>query len=122
MALESVLEKPECRECRIAVADQFGDESYLRQALMTRGRQVELIQAVRAEADPAVAAASILARAAFLRAMEGLSKKVGITLPRGATHVIPTGRKVYAQGGLDLLRQVAKLHFKTTEQVVGSRD
>ncbi len=66
-----------------------------------------------------MAAASVLARATFLRAMEGLSKRVGVTLPRGATHVIPTGKKLYAQGGLELLGQVAKLHFKTTGQITG---
>lgn len=119
-ALESLLGNPACQECRLAVADQFGDESYLQQALMQRGREVELVQAVRAESDPAVAAASVLARAAFLRGLEALSRRVGMALPRGATHVLPAGRRVYAQGGLPLLGQVAKLHFKTTRQVVGA--
>jgi ribonuclease HIII len=119
-ALESLLESPECRDCRLAVADKFGDESYLQHALMARGRQVQLIQEVRAESDPAVAAASLLARVAFLDNMEALSQRVGVTLPRGATHVIPTARTLYRQGGQELLGQVAKLHFKTTKQVVNS--
>ena len=105
-------------DCNLAVTDQFGDESYLEHSLMKRGKQIRLLQRVRAEDDPAVAAASVLARAAFLRAMERLSAETGFTLPRGATHVLPTARQVLEKGGEELLRQVAKLHFKTTKQVL----
>lgn len=115
-ALESLLEKAECQECGVAITDKFGDESYLQRSLMARGRQVRLVQEVRAESDPAVAAASVLARAAFLRGLHGLSARLGRELPRGATHVLPSARAVYAEGGLELLGQVAKLHFKTTQQ------
>jgi ribonuclease HIII len=103
------------------VADQFGDERFLRDSLMKRGREIELIQQVRAETDPAVAAASTLARAAFIRALERLSAEAGIELPRGATHVVQAAREVYRKGGEELLRRVAKVHFKTTKEVVESR-
>ena len=116
-AIENVLGKQP--DCRLAVADQFGDERFLQESLMKRGRQITLVQQVRAEEDPAVAAASVLARAAFIRALERLSAEAGVELPRGATHVIPAARQVYRKGGEELLRQVAKLHFKTTKQVVG---
>jgi ribonuclease HIII len=116
-AIENVLEKQP--GCRLAVADQFGDERFLEESLMKRGRQIELVQQVRAEEDPAVAAASTLARAAFIRALKRLSSDAGIDLPRGATHVLPAAREIYGQGGEALLRQVAKVHFKTTKQVVG---
>ena len=118
-AIESLLAHPACAECTLALTDKFGDESHLRRSVMARGRQLELVQEVRAEADPAVAAASVLARAAFLRAMDRLSAEVGFELPRGATHVLPTARQAYRTGGLPLLGQVAKLHFKTTLQVTG---
>ncbi|HUU54206.1 MAG TPA: ribonuclease HIII [Armatimonadota bacterium] len=116
-AIENVLEKKP--DCPLAVTDQFGDESYLRQSLMTRGRGIRLLQRVRAEDDPAVGAASTLARAAFVRSLERLSAETGITLPRGAAHVVPTARQIYDTGGEELLRRVAKWHFKTTKQVVG---
>jgi len=48
------------------------------------------------------------------------AKEIGVALPKGATHVLPTGRRLYAQGGIELLRTVAKLHFKTTQQITGS--
>ncbi len=111
---------PEAIECRLAVTDQFGDERFLLNSLMKRGREIELIQQVRAEEDPAVAAASILARAGFIRALERLSAEVGIELPRGATHVLGAAREVCRKGGETLLRRVAKVHFKTTKQVIGS--
>ncbi len=133
-AVESVLEKLEqdgkerrlepalpgdaAPGCRLAVADQFGDERFLQESLMRRGRQIELVQQVRAEEDPAVAAASVLARAGFVRALERLSAEVGIELPRGATHVIQAAREVYRKGGEGLLRRVAKVHFKTTKEVI----
>jgi ribonuclease HIII len=114
-AIESLLSRV---SAEVAVADKFGDESYLARSLMARGRQLRLIQEVRAEADPAVAAASVLARAAFLRALHGLSARVGVELPKGATHVLPAAREVFAKGGVRLLGEVAKVHFRTTKQVV----
>jgi len=117
-ALENLLQQ--VPDCRLAVTDQFGDESYLKDSLMKLGRAIELRQRVRAEDDPAVAAASLLARAAFVRGLGKLSSGVGIELPRGATHVIPVARRVYEKGGEQLLATVAKLHFKTTKQVVPS--
>ncbi len=113
-AIENVLSQV---KCGLAVADQFGDEHFLEESLMKQGRKIRILQRVRAEDDPAVAAASILARAAFLRSLEKLSDVAGISLPRGATHVLPAGRQVLESGGEELLRQVAKLHFKTTKQL-----
>ena len=116
-AIEDVLEKKP--DCALAVTDQFGNESYVEQSLMKRGRRIRLIQRVRAEDDPAVAAASTIARAAFVRSLERLSAEAGVELPRGAVHVVPVGREIYERGGEELLRRVAKWHFKTTKQVVG---
>ena len=115
-AIENVLVKEP--GCRLAIADQFGDERFLKESLMKRGREIELVQQVRAEEDPAVAAASVLARAAFVRGLERLSGEAGVNLPKGATHVLPAAREVYAEGGEEMLRRFAKVHFKTTKQVI----
>jgi ribonuclease HIII len=114
--LENLLEKS---PCSLAVCDQFGDERYINSALMEKGRAITLIQMHRAEADLAVAAASILARDTFLRKLKELSEKYGITLPKGATHVIEPGKTFVAAHGQAELVKVAKLHFKTTEKVIG---
>jgi ribonuclease HIII len=115
-AIENLLLK---HEAKLAVSDQFGDESYLKNALMQKGKQVKLIQRHRAEADLAVAAASIFARAEFLKRMDELSEKAGIVLPRGASEqVIEAGKKLVAKLGVNGLDEFAKTHFKTTQQLI----
>ncbi len=115
--LEKVLEKA---PCDLAIADQFGNESYLRNALGEKGRQIRLEQRTHAESDAAVAAASILARADFVRRMEQLSRRVGKTLPKGAfdPSIITIGQEIVAKGGEAALAEVAKLHFKTTKTIL----
>jgi ribonuclease HIII len=73
----------------------------------------------RAESDAAVASASILARARYLEEMDRLSERVGFELPRGATHVVGAARRVYEERGMEGLAEAAKVHFATTERVVG---
>jgi len=102
----------------VALSDQFGDPHYIEQSLMQRGRQIRLLQTPRAERDPAVAAASVLARARFLEGLERLSAEVGVALPKGATHVLPVARQLLAAGGMPLLERVAKVHFRTTRQAL----
>ena len=104
-------------DCDLVVSDQFGDESYLRESLMREGRKVRLVQVPRAEADPVVAAASVVARSVFLEMLRSLSRRVGVDLPKGAVHVVPAAQKVLEKGGMELLGQVAKLHFRTTKQL-----
>jgi ribonuclease HIII len=115
--LERVLEKV---TCDLAIADQFGNESYLRNALGERGRQIRLEQHPHAESDMAVAAASILARAEFVRKMEQLSRQVGKKLPKGAfdPSIITIGREIVARGGEAALAEVAKVHFKITQKIL----
>ncbi len=109
----------ETQQATHAISDQFADPSYLRSMLEKKGVQIELISMPRAESDIAVAAASILARAEFLRRLRALGDDVGCELPKGATNVIPTGKKLVQQHGQEVLTKVAKLHFKTTAQVLG---
>ena len=117
-ALENLLEKVDCHR---VVADQFGDERFLNNALMSKGRAVTLIQKPRAEEEVAVAAASILARAEFLRRLQELGTRYGVTLPKGASDaVIQAAKKFVEKYGGNELRQVAKLHCRTTESVLGS--
>jgi len=103
---------------RLAVTDKFGDESRVAAALMPRGRAVELVQKVRAEEDPAVAAASIVARAEFLRRLAQLSARAGFPLPKGASaSVEEAARRLAREKGADALGAFVKLHFKTTSRL-----
>lgn len=106
-------------DCNTAVADQFGDPGYIRDSLMARGRQIDLIQAHKAERDLAVAAASIIARDTFLRKREELSKAYGVQFPKGSSNVIEFGKKLVEEHGAVILANVAKLHFGTTIQITG---
>jgi ribonuclease HIII len=117
-AIEQVLEQ--APDATAAVSDQFGDESLIRDALFKRGRAVQLVQMHRAERDPAVAAASVLARAEFLRRLGRLSRDAGVRLPKGASAAVEAAaRAVVAARGAEALRDIAKLHFRTTARVVG---
>jgi ribonuclease HIII len=117
-AIEEVLAR--APDASAAVADQFGDESLIRRALFERGRQVRLVQMPRAERDPAVAAASILARAEFLRRLDQLGRSAGVRLPKGASAAVDsTARSLVQERGRGILTEVAKEHFKTTQRVTG---
>jgi ribonuclease HIII len=114
-AIENVLEQ---RPCRLVISDQFADPAGLKRQLFEKGRTIELRSMVRAESDIAVAAASILARAEFLNRLKRLGEDTGIGLPKGASaQVVEAGRRVFRERGNEGLMQVAKLHFKTTDQV-----
>lgn len=118
--IEDLLEKHE--DVRHAVCDKFADESVIRRALLTRGRTITVHQHVRAEADPAVAAASIIARDEFMRRMAQLEAKAGCRLPLGASDergILEAARHIVAGEGSSGLKKYAKLHFKTTEKMRG---
>jgi len=102
-----------------AVTDKFGDERFVRNALLKKGRGIELVQMPRAEDDPAVAAASILARAGFLERLQALAREVGAELPKGASAAVEEAavRLVRAKGP-GILDKVAKMHFKTATRVL----
>jgi len=105
--------------CDRAVVDRFGNVRYVEEALGAAAEGLTLIQVPRAEANPAVACASFLARAAFLRSLARLSDDVGVDLLPGASKEVEAcARKVVAVGGRELLSKVAKLHFKTTQRVL----
>ncbi len=115
--VENLLEMVECENI---IVDQFAKEYLLGSRLLTkkRGGKLNLIQMPRAEANLAVAAASILARDRFLTWIENMARKYGL-LPKGASPaVVETGRAIVARFGKEELQTVAKLHFKTTEQVM----
>ncbi|MFH1125838.1 MAG: ribonuclease HIII [Candidatus Altiarchaeota archaeon] len=112
--IENLLQKV---DCKTVISDQFGDKEFLEGRLMEKGRTINLIQKPHAEEDVAVAAASILARAEFLRSLERLSTQIGFRLPKGATNVIETARKISEKYGIEFLSKVAKTHFKTMEKI-----
>jgi ribonuclease HIII len=115
-AIENLLEK--VPGCPRVVSDQFADARLLERAVFARGRSIELQQRVRAEADAAVAAASILARERFLTWLADHSKEIGVTLPRGVSSAVKAAaRDIVARHGAEKLRSLVKLHFRTVAEV-----
>ncbi len=102
-----------------AISDQFGPTRQIERALMKKGRTIKLEQRPRAESDPAVAAASILARAGFLRALRDIQKKFGIVIPKGASpQVRQAAQTIVTKAGPTALLDIAKCHFKTADDVL----
>lgn len=99
------------------VIDKFAADSVMRKAL--GDMDVAMVQAARAERNAAVAAASIVARAEFLLAMDELGETVGAKLHKGAgAPVDKVGAQLVRDHGYDVLETVAKLHFKNTNKIM----
>jgi ribonuclease HIII len=108
---------PDASKVRIVV-DQFGDASHVTRALGPMGRRASFTMRPGGESNPAVAAASFLARAAFLRGFaEAAALSGDERLPRGASdpRIVPTARRLLREGGEAWLGKLAKLHFRVTE-------
>jgi ribonuclease HIII len=116
--LENLIElRPDCTR---ALADQFANPRVTERALLEKGRRIELRQRTKAESDPAVAAASILARERFIDWLERAGRQHGLTFPRGASAAVKQAAAQYLTGReRSELARVAKTHFKTAAEIVG---
>jgi len=104
-----------------AISDQFAaDKATVANALMSLGRDIELIQRHKAEADLAVAAASILARHEFVTRLAALEKQFGMKFPKGASGAVDeAAREFVARHGTEGLANVAKMHFRNAFRAQG---
>lgn len=98
------------------LVDKFANERVMRAALA--GTPVQLEQETRAERNPAVAAASIIARQEFLLALREMSAECGVELRKGAGAPVDGAGVAYAEmHGFEALARVAKMHFKNTGKI-----
>ncbi len=104
-----------------AISDQFAaDKSTVERALMKLGKNLTLEQRHKAEADMAVAAASIVARHEFVSRLASLEKTYGVPLPKGASPAVEAAARTFVERhGADALPKVAKMHFRTSYRVLG---
>ncbi len=108
-------------DCPRAVADQFGAKQVIERALMKKGRSIKLEQRHKAESDIAVAAASVLAREAFLRGLGRLGETHGIQAHKGASEQVKASAiELVKKAGPEVLLKACKCHFKTTDQVLAA--
>lgn len=105
--------------CRSVIIDQFADEHVVETALKRKSLKVSLTQRHRGEEDLVVAAASILARDAFVEGLHKLGRDFDLTLPKGASAAtIAAGKKFVDRYGKEMLSSVGKLHFKTLDAIL----
>jgi ribonuclease HIII len=104
-----------------AISDQFAaSKDVVGKALMSLGREIELVQRHKAESDLAVAAASILARDEFVKRLTALEKEFGCKFPKGASAAVDAAAKEFvAKDGAKNLAKVAKMHFRTALRAQG---
>ena len=115
-AIEELHKKTQCQNILI---DQFANEVVVESALAKKKLRLNLDQRHQGEEDPVVAAASILARDAFLHGIEALGKKVSMELPKGASkQVVAAGKRLVHQHGPNILKEVGKLHFRTRNEIL----
>ncbi len=104
-----------------AISDQFAaSKSVIEKALMTAGREIELVQRHKAEEDIAVAAASILARDEFVKGLAKLEHQYAIKLPKGASAAVDAAAKQFVEErGVENLGRISKMHFRTALRAQG---
>jgi len=102
--------------------DQFTEQPLVQRELERKEvKNFELRMRTKAEEDPVVAAASVVARAEFVRQMHELSKRFGAKLQKGAGPLVKEqAHEIIKKFGARALGDYAKLHFRTAYEVVSA--
>lgn len=119
-ALNKLLQKISPTTPDYLLIDQFAERGVYYNYLKGQRNIVEqnVLFSTKAEnLHVSVAAASIIARYAFLNEMDALSAQVGVTLPKGAgAKVDAVAARILQQQGEDALKRVTKWHFANTDK------
>jgi ribonuclease HIII len=102
--------------------DQFTKQPLVQRELAKMGvKDFDLQMRTKAEEDPVVAAASVVARAEYVRQMHALSRKFGGPLQKGAGPLVKVqAAQIIERFGARSLGEFAKLHFRTAYEVVAA--
>lgn len=122
VAIKNVLKKMEPVKPEAIFIDQFAQPdvffNYLKGQEMFEADKIYLSTGAESM-HVSVAAASILARAAFVKQFEKLSEKAGFVLPKGAGPAVDTAAaKLIMAKGQEALKEFTKLHFANTEKAL----
>lgn len=102
----------------LVLVDKFADDKLVASRL--RGVDVELHQRTKAEREPVVAAASVIARNLFVEGLKKLSEECAVDLHKGAGDPTDRSAREFVRlHGREGLVKVAKLHFKNTQKIRG---
>lgn len=102
--------------------DQFTEQPLTQRELARKGvANFDLQMRTKAEEDPVVAAASVVARAEYVRQMKQLSERFGSKLQKGASALVKEqAADIIRRFGARALGDFAKLHFRTAYEVVAA--
>lgn len=115
--IEALQQKTSCKK---VVVDQFSEAPLVENVLKRKKIEIDFTKRTKAESDPVVAAASILARDAFVSGLKVLSEWLELELPKGASkQVIDAGKKLLREKGVSIFPEIAKMHFKTLDAITG---
>ena len=110
-------------DCPRSLSDKFANERVILRALIDAGRRIQVEQRTKAEADVAVAAASILAREKFVLWLENKGRQLGTVLPKGVSGAVKAAaQELVRVHGAEILPKVAKMHFRTSAEVLAGND
>ncbi len=104
------------KRCSVIITDKFS-KSALDISNLRKNAHIEFHTIPKAEKYTAVAAASILAREQMVDWFKKMETD-GIALPKGSSNNIEgKANEIIARYGKEKLKEVAKLHFKTTKKL-----
>lgn len=120
LALTKLIEKIKPEQAEAVLVDQFAQPDvffrYLEGQVLFSADQIYLSTGAES-LHVSVAAASILARAAFVKKFEALSKEAGFVIPKGAGPAVDlAAAKLIEAKGIDILQSFTKLHFANTDK------
>jgi ribonuclease HIII len=105
--------------CKWALVDQFAKNNDIPDGMHAFAPEMKVLQRPRAEQDIAVASASVLARAAFLQALQQMAPEAGIgRIPKGGGEAATNAaRRLVQKQGMEVLERFVKLHFANTKKL-----
>ena len=114
----SLLDALEVKKPRWGLLDQFSKQPLVQQYV--KNSDFDLQMRTKAEEDPVVAAASIIARATWLEQLKKLEVNAGCSLPKGSgAQAKQAAIDLFHKVGEQKMGEFCKLHFKTAYESMG---
>ena len=108
----------ELRKPAWGLLDQFSKQPLVQKYV--EGTGFDLQMRTKAEEDPVVAAASVIARATWLQQMKKLEELAGRSIPKGSgAQAKEVATQLFKQFGEERMGEFCKMHFKTAYEAMG---
>ncbi|MAK47620.1 MAG: ribonuclease HIII [Opitutae bacterium] len=106
------------RKPKWGLLDQFSKQPLVQKYV--QGTDFDLQMRTKAEEDPVVAAASIIARATWLQQMKKLEEMAGCKIPKGSgLQAKEKAKEIFLKVGESKMKDFCKMHFKTAYEAMG---